>query len=424
MPPGIEHLYVPFEEIRDLKRILDSLGGCRVVMLGEATHGTHEFYEWRRLISSYLIENLGFRFIAVEGDWPPCWKVNDYIHSRAEGDARDALMAFQRWPTWMWANSDIWDLVTWMKRYNDNSADEDRVSFYGLDVYSLFESVDEVIRLVSEIKPALAKEVRERYACFDPFERDEKAYARSLIKNSHGCEREVLETLLLLLDLKDDHISVFNAQQNARIVANAENYYRTMVEDEEDPWNVRDSHMHDTLEHLFRRHGENSKAIIWAHNTHIGDYRATDMVERGQINIGGLARQKWGDEAVALIGFGTYEGEVIASPAWGGPTVRMTVPPGREGSIEHGFHQAALRRDVEQFVLDLRDHRDRFREVRPHRAIGVVYNPRYDQFANYVPTSLSERYDVFLFFDRTTALRPLVQELDRTKLPETWPLGL
>jgi erythromycin esterase len=245
-----------------------------------------------------------------------------------------------------------------------------------------------------------------------------------------GCEREVMETLQDLLALRlnglsDREEALFDAQQNARIVANAENYYRTMIRANEDCWNVRDRHMTDTLGVLLERYGSESKAIVWAHNTHIGDYRATPMATYGQINIGGLARERWGKEQVALAGFGTFEGKVVASHAWDGPIEVLSVPPGRAGSYEALFHEAATVTGSEALVLpDLEQAEEELSDIRGHRAIGVVYQPAHERLGNYVPTSLSNRYDSFVFIDKTTALDPLIQEFDREELPETWPAGL
>lgn len=429
----------PFKTFADLQPLLDKISQARVVMLGEASHGTHEFYEWRKIISQELIMHHGFRFIAVEGDWPPCWLLNDFVHGVGSDNPRAALTHFRRWPTWMWANSEIVELAQWMRSFNAQSPPDKKVGFYGLDVYSLFESIDAAIEQLSKSKPFLARRLKARYACFDPFQQNEKAYARSLLHFPPGCQEEVARNLKEILEHRLEEQAnrergstpfgdaLFNAEQNVRIVANAENYYRTMVHGNEDSWNVRDRHMFETLDFLLDRYGPRSKAIVWAHNTHIGDYRATDMFLQGQVNIGGLAREAMGDKNVALVGFGTYEGEVIASPAWDGPVERMPVPRGKPGSYEAAFHTAAEALGKSEFYLDLTSNLAKigaFADTRGHRAIGVVYQPRFEALGNYVPTSLSRRYDAFLHFDKTSALAPLAQDFDRNEFPETWPQGM
>jgi erythromycin esterase len=396
-------------------------------MLGEASHGTQEFYEWRRIISRELIEKHGFRFIAVEGDWPPCWQLNEFAQGRA-GELTAVFQHFSRWPTWMWANTEIIHLARWLRTFNQGR--NPQAGFYGLDVYSLFESIDAVLSQFDRVQPFLAKRLRERYECFEPFQRNEKAYARSLLQYPEGCEQEALDNLKDLLEARlsgsQANEALFDARQNARIVANAERYYRAMIHGTEDSWNVRDGHMLDTLERLLDHHGPDAKAIVWAHNTHIGDHRATDMVSQGQVNIGGLAREKWGEDRVSLVGFGTYRGDVIASTAWDGPIQRLRVPPGGPGSYEASFHKVAVELEAPAFLLtNLRtDNPDGpLAEVRGHRAIGVVYQPAYERLGNYVPTSLSYRYDAFLFFDESWALEPLDQPFRRDELPETWPQG-
>lgn len=418
---------------KDLSSLVSELAKTKIVMLGESSHGTQEFYEWRRLISEELITKHDFNFIAVEGDWPPSAELNRYIHSQTRKQiAAGALAHFKRWPTWMWSNTEIMKLAQWMKSYNELQLQKHKVSFYGLDVYSLFESMDEVLKKLRKIDPALAKEARARYECFASFERDERAYARSLKFSPEGCKKEVLETLEALLEKRLEDMNgfghdLFDIQQNARIAKNAEDYYRAMILGDDDSWNVRDRHMIETLEILMNQYGPNAKGIVWAHNTHIGDYRATDMVIDGQINIGGLAREKWGKENISLLGFGTYEGEVIAARGWDAPMQIMPVPPGRAGSYEAHFHAAAKKLEKNNFYLWFKDDPDpKLRELAQelgHRAIGVVYNPAFERLGNYVPTSLINRYDGFIFVDKTTALTPFIQEFETNEISETYPTG-
>jgi len=428
---AIEERLHPLRSKFDLRPLIDQISHAKIVMLGEASHGTQEFYEWRRLISEWLIAKHDFRFIAVEGDWPPCYELNRYIRTKDGGDVKNVLSHFNRWPTWMWANTETIRLAEWMKNHNRTVSEENKIGFYGLDVYSLFESIDAVLKQLEKINPFLAKRARVRYECFDQFNRNEKVYAKSLIEFPEGCETEVIESLEELLShrldgAKEAQENLFDAQQNARIIANAESYYRTMIHGNEDSWNVRDRHMLEALDTLLNRFGEGTKAIVWAHNTHIGDYRATTMAAEGQINIGGLAREKWGEDNVALVGFGTYQGEVIASHAWDGPIETMPVPPGMVDSYEEAFHAVSESKGQKAFFLKLKSKGTRegpLAEVRGHRAIGVVYHPTYERFGNYVPTSLAHRYDAFLFFDETKAIEPLHVAFNREEIPETWPQG-
>jgi erythromycin esterase-like protein len=420
----------PLRSVTDLTPLLESIQSSRIVMLGEATHGTQEFYEWRTEISRELIEKHGFRFIAVEGDWPPAWRLHEFLQGRHGSDPREALRAFQRWPTWMWANTEILRLAGWMRSFNEGRAPETRCGFFGLDVYSLFESIEAAVAQLEESRPFLARKLKKNYECFEPFQKNETAYAKSLLRDPDGCLEAVTTNLRELLQARlaasgpRAPDALFSAEQNARIVANAERYYRVMVHGGEDSWNVRDRHMLETLEILLDRLGPETKAVVWAHNTHIGDHRFTDMVEQGQVNIGGLAREKWGEEAVSLVGFGTHRGSVIAARAWDGPAAVMRVPPGMEGSYEGVFQEVSRSFGLPSFFLLLRGlAAGPLHATRGHRAIGVVYHPTFERPGNYVPTDLGHRYDAFVFLEETRALEPLHQDFRREEIPETWPQG-
>lgn len=421
----------PFPETKDLGPLIDRISGSRVVMFGEASHGTHEYYDWRRMISEWLIVKHGFDFIAVEGDWPSCIEVNRFVRGQG-GDrtARETLGTFRRWPTWMWANTETLRLMQWMEQHRE-------AGFYGLDVYSLFDSIDRALHLLEGINPFLARRARNRYSCFAPFDRDEHAYARSLLKFPDGCEDQVSGMLTELLKSRfagangvvADPEEIFDIQQNARVILNAEHYYRALVHADESSWNVRDHHMLETLEQLLEHHskrlGRQAKAIVWAHNTHIGDHRYTDMSRAGLVNLGGLARCRFGQDQVSLVGFGTYEGRVVASHAWEGPIENLVVPPARQSSTEALLHQVCADQGTERFFMlfDEESRRGALADTRGHRAIGVVYDPAQERWGNYVPTSLANRYDAFMFFDRTKGVQPLIQSVDRKELPETWPMG-
>lgn len=419
---------IPFNDINDLKPLIDSIKDKKIVMLGESTHGTKEFYQWRSKISKELILNHGFNFISVEGDWPPCQKVNRYISHEDGVNAYDVLLNFSRWPTWIWANKEMVELIDWIKYHNRSKLDP--IGFHGLDVYSLYESIDQVILQLNKIDPALAMKATYYYSCFDSYRHDEKAYARSLFSVNEGCKKQVLSVLKELLNYKLNQYSekrnyLFESIQNARIAQNAEKYYRAMIFGEEDAWNVRDNHMMDTLAMLLNHYGPESKGIVWEHNTHIGDYKATDMQKNGQVNIGGLAREIYGVENVSLIGFSTHHGTVTAASAWDGITKRIEIPNAKNGSIESELHNAIPKIGSDQYFLMFHNESEfsPLKNSLGHRAIGVVYHPSSDQRGNYVPTILADRYDALIYFDETDALESLDVGIDYRKMPETYPYG-
>lgn len=415
----------PFESVEELDFIIEKIKDKKIVMLGESTHGTNEFYKWRLDITKTLVEDHGFNFIAVEGDWPACQAVNQFVNKAdLKADPLETLKHFNRWPTWMWANYEMLTLMEWLSEYNQNSFTSDfKVGFHGLDVYSLYESINAINEELEKIDPKLADKVMRYYSCFDPYLHDEKAYVRSLYKYPEGCETQVAEALF---ELFKKNVSDLDILQNAKIVQQAEHYYRSMMTGE-DSWNIRDQHMMSTLDSLLNHYGTESKAIIWAHNTHIGDYRGTDMLFQEQVNIGGLAREKWGTEKVALIGMTTYKGSVIASNAWDGKVLVMEVPEAKSGSLEDVLHQCVPKVGSPQFAFWLDELNENDQQVLNdfigHRAIGVVYHPQHEALGNYVPTIITKRYNGMLFFDETSALTPLRVELDREKIPETWPHG-
>lgn len=418
----IERLARPLASETDFEALAQQLSSRRIVMLGEASHGTQEFYDIRRKLSQVLIEKHGFNFIAVEGDWPDCHRLNLYARSGRGGTAREVLRKFERWPAWMWANDEILRLAEWMRKH--------RAGFYGLDVYSLFESIEVIKKYAKRLNIEVSERVLERYACFERFGRDEISYAKSLISFAPGCEQEVIDNLRELVELRLKDIALteaelFDVHQNARVVMNAESYYRAMLTGGPDSWNIRDQHMLDTLEALLRKEGPESKAIVWAHNTHIGDYHATDMIDGGQVNLGGLAREHFGQENVALVGFGTYEGTVLAGRTWGAPEQIMRLPRAPAGTYEAYFHKACEEIEMDQIYLtfDERSKHGGLARVLGHRAVGVVYSSANER-GNYVPTNLSHRYDSFVFLDQTTALHSMKKLYpSHGRIPETWPSG-
>jgi erythromycin esterase-like protein len=430
----------PLASPSDLDPLLDRIGNSRYVLLGEASHGTSEYYSWRAELSKRLIREKGFSFIAVEGDWPDCYRVNRYIKGYADSghNATDVLHAFDRWPTWMWANREIVELVEWLRRYNDQRRvpDHRKVGFYGLDVYSLWDSMRSVVDYLERLDPQLAASARRAYRCFEPYGEDEQEYARATYLVPTSCEDEAVSVLRALRQrapeyAQDGEEAYFNAEQNAFVARNAELYYRTMVRGGSQSWNVRDRHMVDTLDRLMAHHerfNPDAKVIVWEHNTHIGDARFTNMASAGMVNVGQLVRQAHGDDGVVLVGFGSHHGTVIAGDEWGAPMRRMHVPDARAGSWEDAMHAAVagqLPNDAALLVFADADDGGiaELDEPIAHRAIGVVYDPGGERWGNYVPTLISRRYDVFLYIDETHALSPLHMPVNVHEVPETFPSG-
>ena len=421
----------PLSSPTDLGPLVDRIGDARVVLLGEASHGTHEFYTWRAELSKRLILEKGFDFIAVEGDWPDCYRVNRFIkgYPRTPGSAGEAFDTFRRWPTWMWANEEVLELADWLRRGNAARREEERVGFYGLDVYSLWDSLDEVLRYVRARSPENLETARRALRCFEPYGEDEQEYARATLFVPNSCEEEVVR---LLSELRagparadgDGRDGRFVAEQNALVVKNAETYYRTMVRADSESWNVRDRHMAETLDRLLEHHGPTSRAIVWEHNTHVGDARFTDMASEAMVNVGQLARERYGEANVVLVGFGSHRGSVIAGREWGATPEVMRVPPGREDSWEDLLHTIE---PADKLLVFDRSPGPEMLQPRGHRAIGVVYRPEYEHLGNYVPTVLPRRYDAFLFLDRTHALQPLpepARHVIEEEVPETYPSGV
>jgi len=415
----------------DLDALMERIGDAHYVLLGEASHGTAEFYNWRRMISQRLIREKGFSFIAVEGDWPDCYRINRYIkgYPNSGSSAREVLHAFERWPTWMWANEEVVALVKWLREHNHQLSDGRRVGFYGLDVYSLWDSMHAVLGYLDKVDGAAGEAARRAFECFEPFVDDVQQYAQATAWSPASCEDEVVKLLRELrqqtpLYEQDGREAFFNAEQNALIVKNAEKYYRTMVRGDERSWNVRDEHMAETLARLMTHHGPDAKAVLWEHNTHIGDARYTDMAAGGMVNVGQLVRERNSDVGVVLVGFSSHRGTVIAADAWDAPMREMTVPPARAGSWEDILHQAS--EGDRLWIIDSRhDHDTRLFEPRGHRAIGVVYRPQHEAFGNYVPTVMPKRYDALLFLDESHALHPLhMRARFDHEVPETYPTGV
>lgn len=416
----------PLKAAVDLNAMIEDITDRSVVMLGEASHGTHEYYAWRAAISKRLIMEKGFIFIAVEGDWPDCYKINRYIkgYKDAGDNIEDVLRNFDRWPKWMWGNWEIAALAEWLKEYNTKLPINKKVGFYGLDVYSLWDSMKEMMSYLEDKDPKTAGSVKKAIQCFEPFNEDERMYARHTL-NDKGCRNEVLALLKEIrkkAQFSDgDREAGFNAEQNALIAVNAEKYYSSMTGFDNESWNVRDRHMMETLDRLINFHGEKTKGILWEHNTHIGDARATGMSKAGMVNIGQLAREEYGEDNVYLVGFGSYKGTVIAGNEWGGRMKVMRMPEARANSIEAVLHEKSIKSG---YILFNKESDGLYQTEINHRAIGVVYNPEREKYGNYVPSVLSKRYDAFIFFDETKALHPLHLHTDKHKLAATYPFNL
>jgi erythromycin esterase len=420
----------PLRSAADLDPLLAAIGDARVVLLGEASHGTSEYYTWRTALSKRLIQEKGFQFIAVEGDWPDCFAVNAAIKEKAEAKtpAAQLLRTFNRWPTWMWGNWEIAALVDWLRQHNRPLPAEKRVGFYGLDVYSLWESLQEILHYVEKQGDGAVQAAHKAFRCFEPYSEDPQEYAQAVAFVSENCEDEVTEMLSALRrqvrELHPDGLPAreqkFNAEQNALVAVNAERYYRAMIRGGSASWNVRDRHMMETLTRLLDLHGPESKAIIWEHNTHIGDARYTDMRDDNMVNVGQLARETYGRENVFAVGFGSYQGTVVAGRKWGATPEIMQVPEARRSSWEYTLHQQLRGDNALLFSEELRGH-PLLEKPLGHRAIGVVYRPEFEQFGNYVPTQIPERYDAFMFLDQTRALHALPTQEDHHTPPDLYP---
>jgi erythromycin esterase len=416
--------YYPLNSSKDLDPLLEKIGASRYVLLGEASHGTHEYYTWRTAISKRLIQEHAFSFIAVEGDWPDCYKINRYIKGYGGTTALEVLKEFRRWPTWMWANWEIVALMEWLREYNKSQPVDKKVGFYGLDVYSLWESMDVIVNYLRKEDPKSAQLAIDAIRCFEPYEEGHD-YAKAMLNLSANCTEEVIKLLQGVKkrsqNYDHDREAALNAEMNAQVIANAEEYYRSMVSFRDQSWNIRDSHMVETLEAVMKFHGRETKGVVWEHNTHVGDARYTDMKDVGMWNVGQLVREKFQDDAgVFIVGFSSYQGSVIAGKMWGGAMQRMNVPPAIKGSTEHILHNDA---EENKLILLNSDYwKNRFQDYVGHRAIGVVYHPEHER-GNYVPTLLPLRYDALVHIDSSNALHPIHLKPDGSQMPETYPFG-
>ncbi len=404
---------IPLQNQTDVSLLLNEIADETYVLLGESSHGTSEFYQIRSELSKRLITEKGFTFIAVEGDWPACMQINRYIkgYDKHIKSARDALKKFNRWPTWMWANEEMLDLIDWLKEYNSKQPENKKVGFYGIDIYSLWESMDEIIHHLEKSNSQMLNAAKEAFACFEPFNRRPEKYGVAAAFYGDTCHEEAIRLLTELSFNKHEFVNKeedsLNVEINGLITANAENYYRTMVTDDNGSWNIRDKHMVQVIEIISQFYGEHAKGIIWEHNTHVGDARATDMADEGIVNVGQIMREQFGEEELYIVGFGTNYGTVIAADQWGVNYERMDVPKAKSRSWEDLMGKAG---SFDKLLIFNQKNRELFSETIGHRAIGVVYNPNYEHLGNYVPSSMSNRYDAFIYIHQTNALTPLEVE--------------
>ena len=423
----------------DYDPLIGLVGDARFVLLGEASHGTHDFYRERAQITKRLITEKGFTAVAVEADWPDAQRVNRYLQGEGEdAEAVEALAAFKRFPAWMWRNADVLDFVGWLRAHNDGlPADKPKVEFHGLDLYSLHASIEAVLNYLDKVDPMAASLARYRYACFEHFGHDPQHYGYATgFGLTESCEHEVVAQLIELqrraaeYARRDGRVAAddyFYAEQNARLVKNAEEYYRTMFRGRVSSWNLRDRHMAETLQallaHLEAR-GQHPKFVVWAHNSHLGDARATDMGAAGEWNVGQLVRERYGRDS-RLIGFTTYSGTVTAASNWDGPAERKRIRAALPGSYEAVFHDVGMPR----FLLNLRGGGPAaagLMQPQLERAIGVIYLPESERASHYFHARLTKQFDAVLHFDETRAVEPLerTSEWEAGELPETYPSGM
>jgi erythromycin esterase-like protein/predicted phosphoribosyltransferase len=433
----------PVEEgVPSDERLFELVGDAHYVLIGEASHGTHDFYEARARMTRRLIERKGFCAVAVEGDWPDAYRVNRYVRGRSEdGTAEEALRGFERFPTWMWRNTVVLDFVGWLRERNDRvtGGDVAQAGFYGLDVYSLYRSIAEVIGYLDRVDPQAAARARERYACFEHYSGDDgQSYGYAAAFGAgESCEQQVVDQLVDLQQHAMDYAErggllaedeLFYAQQNARVVKGAAEYYRSMFSGRVSSWNLRDKHMVDTLEalvdHLSRRRGEPAKVVVWEHNSHLGDARATESAMRGELNVGQLVRERHAGDCCS-VGFTTYTGTVTAADDWGAPAQRKWVRPALADSVEELLHEAGEKGFLVAFPLAPRT-AEALRSARLERAIGVIYRPETERQSHYFRARVADQFDAVIHIDDTRALEPLERTArwEEGEVPETYPFAV
>jgi erythromycin esterase-like protein/predicted phosphoribosyltransferase len=426
----------------DRRALLELVGDAHFVLIGEASHGTHEFYETRARMTRWLIEDRGFCAVAAEADWPDAYRVNRYVRARSDdATAEEALRGFERFPTWMWRNAVVLDFVGWLRERNDRVGKDERAKarFYGLDLYSLYRSIEEVITYLERVDPLAAARARERYSCFDHYRGEAQDYGfAAAFGAGASCEQEVVDQLVDLhrhapeYARRDGLIAedeAFYAEQNARTVKDAEEYYRSMFGGRASSWNLRDQHMIDTLDalaiHLGQQRGEAAKVVVWAHNSHLGDARATEVSAQGQLNVGQLVRERHAGDC-RLVGFTTFSGTVTAADDWGGPAERKRVRPALRDSYERLFHDVEEKAFSIVVAQALPKARDLLRTPRLERAIGVIYRPRTERQSHYFRARLADQFDAVIHIDDTRAVEPLERTArwEEGEVPETFPYAV
>jgi protein-L-isoaspartate(D-aspartate) O-methyltransferase len=418
----------PFNSVKsaNLEPLLERIGDARIVLIGEATHGTSEFYRMRNRITTELIRKKGFRFVSIEGDWPDAARIDHYVRHFEYSPSE--WIAFARFPTWMWRNVEVREFVDWLRHHNHGLSKKERVAFHGLDLYSLYSSIRAVLQYLDEVDPSTAAVARERYGCLTPWQTDPATYGRAALTGSYrSCEDDVVHMLTAISQKHREYAAhdgerFLDVMQNARVVANAERYYRVMYYGSRASWNLRDTYMFETLQTLIEHHQPDNKAIIWAHNSHVGDAVATEMSARGEINIGHLCRRNFGD-SVYTIGFGTDNGKVAAASDWDGPMEFKSIVPSMRNSYERLFHKTTL----PAFLLPLRNASEALRnglmEPRMQRAIGVIYRPETEFASHYFQAVLPQQFDEYIWLDTTHAVTP-IKTAELEGMPDTYPFGL
>jgi erythromycin esterase-like protein len=435
-PNAVGAALTSLRDVEDCSAVVDLIGDAEFALLGEATHGTHEFYAARAAITKRLILESGFRAVAIEGDWPDAYRVNCYVHHQGrDKDAVEALSDFKRFPTWMWRNVVVVDFIEWLREHNDGLPVDEQVGFYGMDLYALYGSIRALVAYLQRVDPAAAARARARFSCFEVYGEDSEAYGYASAFGMQSCEGEIVRELTELQRRAGEYASrdgrvarddYFAAEQNARLIKDAEEYYRTMFRGGVSSWNLRDQHMVSTLEALrehLTRDQMPGKIAVWAHNSHLGDASATDMGRQGELNVGQLLRAQHGRKA-SLVGMTTSVGIVTAASDWDAPVELKRVRPALPGSYERLFHETG----VPRFLLPLTSEgvRDALKQPLLERAIGVIYRPDTERASHYFYASLPSQFDAVLHFDHTTPLRPLEVTADWTtgEVPETYPSGV
>ncbi len=411
---SVQRRAVPIESDADLDRIAAAVPDVRLILIGESTHGTAEFYQKRATITKKLIEQGGISFVAVEGDWASIHRLNTYVKSGVAGEKDDVstlLEQLTRWPQWMWANREVKEFLEWLQAHNTRLPYAQRIGFYGMDVYGQWESLDLLLMYLREHAGDHFATLNNKAACFTTYGRNEWVYARAAAAGRISCQQELQDLVVYLESERKELASIddnayFAALQNAYVVQNAEAFFRLAAQGGPEAWNSRVYHMNDTVNRLLARYGNNSKGVVWAHNTHVGDARATQMVDQGRVNIGKLSRKEYGRDNVYIIGFSTYTGKVMAGSSWGSSAMRMEVPPGMPGSLEDKLNTIGLEKFYLVFNEDDKASTEAFLRPLGHRAIGVVYNPANER-GNYVPTVVPQRYDMLIFIRETGTVTPI-----------------